>query len=313
MAVRYQTDPIPTDPISDPVVDPVAPTPTAVGGALDAELEAKLEAEPVEVPKEVVSEASAAAGAPRKSRRRSDKTWVWQVTGLSLAMGILLALAIRTTTRIQDVGLPNNRFGLSAAIAGYKTENERLHKEIEALRGEVLEIRDNHTDGQRSSELLAKQLHEHRALLGFAGVKGPGLRVKLTHTPLRLEGMDDTEHLVDEADVAGIINELWAAGAEAISVSGPREENPQRLVLTTNIRGDGTGMVVHGRRLTAPYHISAIGNSKELRGALEMPDGIIQVRGLEILRMISIEEVQQLVLPAHQYSGGTTRPTNESQ
>jgi uncharacterized protein YlxW (UPF0749 family) len=59
--------------------------------------------------------------------------------------------------------------------------------------------------------------------------------------------------------------------------------------------------VVNGIQLSAPYTILAIGNSKELRSALEMPNGLLQNRALDLLKMIVIEEADELVLP--EYTG----------
>ncbi|MBM3459608.1 MAG: DUF881 domain-containing protein, partial [Armatimonadetes bacterium] len=77
--------------------------------------------------------------------------------------------------------------------------------------------------------------------------------------------------------------------------------NLQRIVVTTTARCVGPNTIVNGVQLSAPYTILAIGNSRELRGALEMQNGFVQMRGLDVLKMITIEEMERLELP--EYAG----------
>ena len=55
-----------------------------------------------------------------------------------------------------------------------------------------------------------------------------------------------------------MVNALWAAGAEAISING------QRLGPTTAIRFAGEAVLVDFRPVTNPYEISAIGDPDTL-------------------------------------------------
>ena len=70
--------------------------------------------------------------------------------------------------------------------------------------------------------------------------------------------------------------------------------------------------MVNSTSMAPPYEITAIGNPKELRAALEMPEGIIQVRGLgeEVLKMVVIQEASDLVLPG--YTGARSAPHQAS-
>ena len=53
-----------------------------------------------------------------------------------------------------------------------------------------------------------------------------------------------------------------------------------------------------GKAMGQPFIIRAIGNSRELRAALEMPEGIAEKFGLKGLQMILIKETPKLELPA---------------
>jgi uncharacterized protein YlxW (UPF0749 family) len=107
--------------------------------------------------------------------------------------------------------------------------------------------------------------------------------------------------LIHDQDLNGLINELKAAGAEAIAISGADGKEFHRFVVTTTARCVGPAATVNGNSLSSPYTILAIGSPENLHSALDMPDGFVKTRALDILKMITIEEKQNLVLP--EYAG----------
>jgi uncharacterized protein YlxW (UPF0749 family) len=245
-----------------------------------------------------------AAPAPAPPRH-ADHGWVWQVSALSVILGIMLALAIRTTSQVRKTGAPR-ALGLSGPIlAAYKEQSSRLEAENKDLHEQVKELENSIRTSSGSAQMLQDQLREARMLAGLSPVKGPGVKITLRDSPkerlpdLTPEDMDS--YLVHDQDIYGLMNELRAAGAEALAISGADPKNLQRVIVTTAARCVGPTAVINGRSLSAPYTILAIGNSKELKNALEMPNGFIQNRGLDVLEMIAIEESQHLVLP--EYSG----------
>jgi uncharacterized protein YlxW (UPF0749 family) len=237
---------------------------------------------------------------------RPDTVWVWQVTALSLVLGALLALAMATTNRIRNSGVPGPRFGLTGAIlAASREKNEDLQTEIKDLRKRLGEFEKNVENESKSMALLKKELEEIKLLAGLAAVEGPGIKVTLRDsaetkipnlTPEEAEG-----YMVHDQDINGVIGELKASGAEALAISGRDTKNMQRVVVTTTARCVGPVAIINGAQLSAPYTIYAIGNAKELQGAMEMPNGYIENRGLKLLKMYTIEESEHLVLP--EFSG----------
>jgi uncharacterized protein YlxW (UPF0749 family) len=63
---------------------------------------------------------------------------------------------------------------------------------------------------------------------------------------------------VRDGDLQLVVNALWAAGAEAISING------QRLGPTSAIRFAGEAVLVDFRPVTNPYEVSAIGDPDAL-------------------------------------------------
>lgn len=244
------------------------------------------------------------AETPAGAQRPSDFSWVWQVTVLSLVLGVMLALALRTTAHIRSIGLPDRGFTDLAAI---RKENAKLQLEQQGLDKEVQAFSNSVNSERDSGKALRQQLVEYRALTGYAPVQGPGIEIVLRDSPQPMlpgtESLRDAYLLNIERDVKGVVNELWAAGAEAIAVAGKDGQFERFIVTTTITAGPGRSAVVNGKTLALPLTLRVIGNPKELRGALEMNEGILLKTGLRELRMIDIKEKQQLELPAYANTG----------
>jgi len=69
-------------------------------------------------------------------------------------------------------------------------------------------------------------------------------------------------------DLLKLVNELNAAGAEAIAI------NDERIIATTEIRNAGNYIVINTNRYSAPFEIKAIGNPDTLEAALKLLGGV---------------------------------------
>lgn len=116
-------------------------------------------------------------------------------------------------------------------------------------------------------------------------VQGPGLIVTLSDN--RDAGPGNTVRLVQDADIGDTVKELFAAGAEAVSVDG------QRCTRTTEIRCAGPTITANEVMLVPPYEIKAVGDPKTLEKALRAKGGIVERLGL---RMIAIQPSQRVVV-----------------
>ena len=64
----------------------------------------------------------------------------------------------------------------------------------------------------------------------------------------------DDNGRIQDRDLQSLVNALWAAGAEAVSIGG------QRLAPTTTIRAAGEAILVDLRPVQSPYTIAAVGD-----------------------------------------------------
>ncbi|MBQ1249641.1 MAG: DUF881 domain-containing protein, partial [Selenomonadales bacterium] len=102
-------------------------------------------------------------------------------------------------------------------------------------------------------------------------------------------------YVIHDDDLLKVINELRAAGAEAISVNG------QRLIATSEIRCAGPTLSVNNTRYTPPYEILAIGDPKTLDNALKMRGGIVETLRFWGIQ-INISKSDNIVVPAYKSS-----------
>ena len=77
------------------------------------------------------------------------------------------------------------------------------------------------------------------------------------------EGTSPDDVVVHQQDVQGVVNALWAGGAEAMQIMD------QRVIATSAVRCVGNTLILQGRVYSPPYTITAIGDPERLSQALD--------------------------------------------
>jgi uncharacterized protein YlxW (UPF0749 family) len=217
-----------------------------------------------------------------------------------LVTGLLLALAYNQAASGSQ-GREENREALVRDIQRESAAGEELEVRLEELEAELVATREQELEstlqGQRALERL------DRASTGAAAlpVTGPGLVVTLgdpepdaDSDPVGGQDTPDPRGKVGDGDLQRVVNALWAAGAEAISV------NEHRLGATTAIRTAGEAVLVEFRPVANPYEVRAVGDPGRMsRVFLENPD----VRALGLISRtygmrFDYAVVEDLELPA---------------
>lgn len=178
---------------------------------------------------------------------------------LLVAVGLLTGIAAaQVRERAHDAG--EVRRSLVADVQSETRATDKLAKDAEALRKEVKTIRDRALGEGARGRAVAAEVAGLELVTGEIPVRGPGLVVTLDDAPEAPDGRapDRGGQLgngrIYDRDVQDVVNELWAAGAEAISING------QRLTARTAIRSAGEAVLVDFRPLSPPYVIRAIGD-----------------------------------------------------
>jgi len=227
----------------------------------------------------------------------------WGVVLVALALGIMLSLQFRfadesarnlSVQRVQQ---------LRAEIEREKAERDRLQERLQDLRRELDQVTANPGRSRLRSELDALRIQA-----GVTAVAGPGVEVTLNDSEAPLQpGQDPNFYVLHDEDLLKVINELRAAGAEALAING------ERILATTEIRCNGPVVIVNRtRHLAAPFVVSAIGDPDTLVSALKMKGGVLDILSFWGIKS-TVKAVPRVEIPA--YSGAVSlqyaRPKGE--
>lgn len=213
----------------------------------------------------------------------------WQIKGVQKNTAVDSQLSKRVETLQQD----------------YKTElekNESMKKQISELQSDLAKYREQTTQSGGVEKILKEQLSRAEMTAGLTDVSGSGIIVTLKDGTSAGQGVselvgDSGYGIVHDSSVLMFLNELRAAGAEALSI------NDERILATSEIRCAGPTISINNTKVAAPFEIKAIGNPDTLESALKMPGGAIdQVRfyGIDI----SIKKSNKLLIK--KYGGAST-------
>ncbi len=109
---------------------------------------------------------------------------------------------------------------------------------------------------------LNHQIEQIKFYNGFTDVRGPGIMLRVSDSTSEDPNLDIMERIVHDVDIAVLLNDLKAAGAEAIEINGKRIINISEVVCA------GPLIRVNAEVIPAPFVIIAIGNMDELYDAV---------------------------------------------
>ena len=118
---------------------------------------------------------------------------------------------------------------------------------------------------------MKTQIDDLAKISGTTDLKGEGITMVLTDGNKIKDPDKRSDSLVHDSDILTVVNELKAAGAEAISVNG------QRIISTSAIRCVGPVIQVNYQKVAAPFEIKAIGNSQYLESAMNIKNGVVDL------------------------------------
>ncbi|MEG0798010.1 MAG: DUF881 domain-containing protein [Acidaminococcaceae bacterium] len=197
------------------------------------------------------------------------------ITIVCIVLGAMLATQFRTTERQKATISYQRAEDLMERLKVTEKERNQLLVEVERLQAKT------------SDEVLMREMDTLKAYAGETAMYGQGVKVVVDDSKLVTKpGENPNLYLIHDDDLLRIINELRAAGAEAIAI------NEERVVAMSEIRCAGPTLSVNNNRFSPPYVIRAIGDSKNMDSALKMRGGVIEtLKFWGIQASISQEEV----------------------
>ena len=208
-------------------------------------------------------------------------------------LGFVIVLQFKSVTKNKTAGSYDGQRveTLQTQLNAEKQKNEQLYVQLLEYMDEL----NGYREEADASKVLSQQLSKAELLAGQTDLEGPGVIVTLTENTNKNNNDPNIEDfMIHDADLLRLINELFDADAEAISI------NNERLIATSEIRCAGSTVSVNNRRYAAPFVIKAIGDPNNLESALKMPGGIV-----DLLSMfnVNIDIKKQNTLTVERFSG----------
>lgn len=238
-------------------------------GAMSVSLLNELLADPLDRGyREAAERARTGHGMPRSRLLHRSQI----VVGL-LLVGLVWGTAYQQARREEPVS-SRVKLALIQDIHNRGATGQQLQRQAQELAQEVARERNTVLAATSEGQAAQRRLELLEIQTGAISVTGSGVVVTVGDAapadqagPLtgqqQLTGEQQTATTSDagritDRDLQLLVNELWAAGAEAISVGG------MRLTPTTTIREAGEAILVDFAPVTSPYLIRAVGDPNRL-------------------------------------------------
>src|SRR5690349_15775870 len=138
--------------------------------------------------------------------------------------------------------------------------SQRLSDEKQGLEKQQQELENSSDQAEEARKQTVEKERQLGILAGTVAAQGPGITMTI----------EDTKGTVQADMLLDAIQELRAAGAEAIQVNGVR------VVAGSYFTDSGKSVAVDGNKINAPYRFKVIGKPQDLEPALNIPGGVVQ-------------------------------------
>jgi uncharacterized protein YlxW (UPF0749 family) len=234
------------------------------------------------------------------SRIRAIPTWQIALFGALVALGFLIAAQARSEApRVRYT--TQERAPLVEAVVNLQAQQEALKDRILELRARVTVAEQGATGSGALVANLNAELRGARVAAGLVALEGPGIYLQLEDSQVPVPpGESVADYRVGARDLRVVAEELWLAGAEAVSVNG------ERLVPATAFVDIGGTLLVNSAYVAPPYQVAAIG-PPDLYDVLVASPGFIELAQARADRFgirISFAEPDRVTVPA--YAGTVT-------
>lgn len=179
---------------------------------------------------------------------------------LCLALGVGIATQVRQTRSGDslDTARPAD---LLVLLDSLRQREATLNTEVSELQNTLNSLQASGNSDQAAIQAAQARLAALSVLAGSVGATGPGVTVTI----------EDPGPGVSPEAMLDVINELRAAGAEAIEINDPHQS--VRVGVDTWVLGTPGSLIVDTRTLAPPYSILAIGDPPTLAAAMNIPGG----------------------------------------
>ena len=196
--------------------------------------------------------------APATRRTRSQRVFGVLAALLILLLGMAIVTQVRQTESGDSLETARPA-DLLVLLDSLQQREAALNTEVADLQRTLSSLQASGSSDQAAIENAQARLAALSILIGTVAATGPGVSITI----------DDAARGVSPETMLDVINELRAAGAEAMQVGGIR------VGVDTWVVGTPGALIIDSTTVSPPYSVLAIGDPPTLAAALNIPGGAI--------------------------------------
>lgn len=241
-----------------------------------------------------VDEQHSSHGAKVGSRGRSQLVFSVLAVLLCLLLGVAIATQVRQTGSGDSLETARSA-DLLVLLDSLQQREAALNTEVAELERTLAQLQASGSSDQAAIENARARLAALSILIGTVPATGPGVTLTI----------EDPARGVSPETMLDVINELRAAGAEAMEIQATQdgEQVSVRVGVDTWIVGSPGALICDSTTLSPAYSVLAIGDPPTLAAALNIPggamDSIKRVGGTVVVQQSDRVDVTTLRQPKH--------------
>ena len=196
----------------------------------------------------------------------------YTVIGIELFfLSMMLAAQMKSMSDTEELIAGKRETQLADELVTLQRKYDDLKSKYDDSAKIVEEYQNNSSTNNTLIASMKDQIQALSAMSGVTDLKGEGIVITLNDGTKTSDASVRSDTLVHDSDLLTVVNELKAAGAEAISING------QRIIATSAIRCVGPVIQVNYQKVAAPFEIKAIGNAQYLESAMTIKNGVVDL------------------------------------
>ncbi|MGW2572659.1 DUF881 domain-containing protein [Streptomyces sp. NPDC001537] len=203
------------------------------------------------------------------------------VAVLLFGLGFGLAVQVASNSNSDSALRGARQEDLVRILDELDDRTQRLEDEKQGLEKQRDELENSSNQAEEARKQTVEKEKQLGILAGTVAAQGPGITMTIKDT----KGTVQADMLLDA------IQELRAAGAEAIQV------NDVRVVANTYLTDSGKSVSVDGNKINAPFRFKVIGKPADLEPALNIPGGVVQTLEKE-QATVAVERSNKIIVNA---------------
>jgi len=178
----------------------------------------------------------------------------------------------------------------------FAAKKDALNSQVQDIQKEVKDKEKSLADKNLVSSSMLNNLSDQEMLLGLTSVSGGGVVITISDGTNQVKD-EFSKSLTHAADLRDIVNLLWYAGAEAVSI------NDERIIYNTSIDCIVSTILINNNNYVPPFTIKAIGNAKDLSEVINGSRKLVDIKKRADKKQINFDMEEDGNIKIRKYNG----------